>query len=134
MCIYADFTVLSKDRTECEKCTGRIQYISYAVTVFTHVTPSLSKVYDTSSSRSSIKIKYSAKHCSSLQLKPLRASPSSHLQNSLNRSTSAGDALLVDLTEVSDAALVGAGSHALPVHRVPAEQCRLRDRKLLHDA
>lgn len=123
MCIYADFTALSKDRTECEKCTGRIQYISNAVTVFTHVTPSLSKVYDTSSSRSSIKIKYSA-----------RASPSSHLQNSLNRGTSAGDALLVDLTEVSDAALVGAGSHALPVHRVPAEQCRLRDRKLLHDA
>ena len=48
--------------------------------------------------------------------------------------TSAGDALLVDLAQVSDAALVGAGAHALPVHGVPPEQGRLGDGKLLHDA
>lgn len=47
--------------------------------------------------------------------------------------TSAGDALLVDLAEVSHAAVVGAGSNALTVHRVPTEQGCLRNGKLLHD-
>lgn len=47
--------------------------------------------------------------------------------------TSAGDTLLVDLAQVGDTSLVGAGSHALTVHGVPAEQSGLRDRKLLHD-
>lgn len=60
--------------------------------------------------------------------------PSSRSQKDLKCGTSAGDALLVDLAEVSDAALVGAGSHALPIHRVPAEQSRLRDGELLHDS
>lgn len=56
-------------------------------------------------------------------------------QNSFKQDccTSAGDALLVDLAEVSHAAVVGAGSNALTVHRVPAEQGRLRNGKLLHD-
>lgn len=49
-------------------------------------------------------------------------------------STSAGDALLVDLAQVGDAAVVGAGPHALPVHGVPAEQRGLGDGELLHDA
>ncbi len=59
---------------------------------------------------------------------------SSLLLKDLKCNTSAGDALLVDLTEMSDAALVGASSHTLPVHRVPAKQSRLRDGKLLHNA
>lgn len=52
----------------------------------------------------------------------------------LNHRTSAGDALLVDLAEVSHAALVGSRPHALPVHRVPPEQSGLGDGELLHDA
>lgn len=70
----------------------------------------------------------------STQSLTLAVVPSSHLQKGLSCGTSAGDALLVDLTEVSDAALVGAGSHTLPIHRGPAKQSRLRDGKLLHDA
>lgn len=47
--------------------------------------------------------------------------------------TSTGDALLVDFTQMSHAALVGARPGTLAVHRRPGQQRCLGDGKLLQD-
>lgn len=46
-------------------------------------------------------------------------------------STSAGDAFLVGLAQVGYAPLIRSDACALPIHRAPGQQRRLRDSKLL---